>query len=429
MKKRLLALTMGMIMCLGAITPTIASADSVTVVSVGSDLTDEQKDKMFEYFGAKENEVAVIEVNNDEERAYLEGVATEQQIGRRTYSCAFIEETEEGKGINVKTANLTWVTSNMIKSTLTTAGIYDCNVVAASPFAVSGTGALTGIMKAFEIVNGSPLEETKKEIATEEIVISGNLAEDIGSDEAVGIITDVKDTIIGENIVAADEIEQVIINSGDKFEVTLTDDQVQMILNTMVKVASQDYDYERLASTYSSVIDSAADNIGIELEQAKKGFFEKIADFFRSIADWFKNLFTNAKEEIEDNGILDQTDESILGDNVIVDSTVGDTNKDETATEDTTSKDSNTDNSNAETTEPNSNEGDANKTDSNETETTNPNEIDSEESDSETIAPEVGEPDSSSPEATTTDTNQALNQSLCDEYNIPDGDTEGSNTN
>lgn len=429
MKKRLLALTMSIIMCFGVITPTIASADSVTVVSVGADLTDEQKDKMFEYFGVKENEVAVIEVNNDEERAYLEGVATEQQIGRRTYSCAFIEETEEGKGINVKTANLTWVTSNMIKSTLTTAGIYDCNVVAASPFAVSGTGALTGIMKAFEIVNGSPLEETKKEIATEEIVISGNLAEDIGSDEAVGIITDVKDTIIGENIVAADEIEQVIINSGDKFEVTLTDDQVQMILNTMVKVASQDYDYDRLASTYSSVIDSAADNIGLELEQAKKGFFEKIADFFRSIADWFKNLFTSAKEELEDNGILDQTDESILGDNVIVDSTVGDTNKDETASDDTSTEDSSTDNSNDETTKTDSNEEDTNKTETNEAETTNPDETDSEDTNSENIAPEVAEPDASSPEDTTSDTNQTINPSVCDEYNIPDGDIEQSNNN
>lgn len=380
MKKKLLALAMGITLCVGTIVPTIASADSVTVVSVGADLTDEQKGKMFEYFGAQENEVAVIEVNNDEERAYLEGVATEQQIGRRTYSCAFIEETEEGKGINVKTANLTWVTSNMIKSTLTTAGIYDCNVVAASPFAVSGTGALTGIMKAFEIVTGSPLEETKKEIATEEIVISGNLAEDIGSDEAVGIITEVKDTIIGENIVAADKIEQVIINSGDKFEVTLTDDQVQMILNTMVKVASQDYDYERLASTYSSVIDSAADNIGIELEQAKKGFLEKLGDFFRSIIDWFKNIFTSAKEEIEDNGILDQTDESILGDNVIVDSTVGDTNKDEPARDETTSENNTTGNSNT------------------------------------------------GIEATS-DTNQLGPESLCDEYNIPDGDIEENNSN
>lgn len=424
MKKKLLALAMGMTLCVGAIVPTIASADSVTVVSVGADLTDEQKGKMFEYFGTQENEVAVIEVNNDEERAYLEGVATEQQIGRRTYSCAFIEETEEGKGINVKTANLTWVTSNMIKSTLTTAGIYDCNVVAASPFAVSGTGALTGIMKAFEIVTGSPLEETKKEIAIEEIVISGNLAEDIGSDEAVGIITDVKDTIIGENIVAADKIEQVIINSGDKFEVTLTDDQVQMILNTMVKVASQDYDYERLASTYSSVIDSAADNIGLELEQAKKGFLEKLGDFFRSIIDWFKNLFTSAKEETEDNGILDQTDESILGDNVIVDSTIGDVNKDESANDDTTSDNSNTENSNTGTTNTETTESDSNGLETNEVEDT-----DSEVTEPEEIEPETTEPETITPEDTTSGTNQLGPEAFCDEYNIPDGDIKENNSN
>ena len=424
MKKKLLALAMGMTLCVGAIVPTIASADSVTVVSVGADLTDEQKGKMFEYFGTQENEVAVIEVNNEEERAYLEGVATEQQIGRRTYSCAFIEETKEGKGINVKTANLTWVTSNMIKSTLTTAGIYDCNVVAASPFAVSGTGALTGIMKAFEIVTGSPLEETKKEIATEEIVISGNLAEDIGSDEAVGIITDVKDTIIGENIVAADKIEQVIINSGDKFEVTLTDDQVQMILNTMVKVASQDYDYERIASTYSSVIDSAADNIGLELEQAKKGFLEKLGDFFRSIIDWFKNLFTSAKEEIEDNGILDQTDESILGDNVIVDSTVGDANKDESANDDTTSDNSDTENSNTGTTNTETSESDTNGLETNEV-----GDSDSEVTEQEEIEPETAEPETITPEDTTSGTNQLGPEAFCDEYNIPDGDIKENNSN
>ena len=324
----------------------------------------------------------------------------------------------------VKAANLTWVTSNMIKSTLTTAGIYDCNVVAASPFAVSGTGALTGIMKAFEIVTGSPLEETKKEIATEEIVISGTLAEDIGSDEAVGIITEVKDTILGENIVAADKIEQVIINSGDKFEVTLTDDQVQMILNTMVKVASQDYDYERLASTYSSVIDSAADNIGIELEQAKKGFLEKLGDFFRSIIDWFKNIFTSAKEEIEDNGILDQTDESILGDNVIVDSTVGDTNKDEPARDETTSENNTTGNSNTGTTNTENTESDSNEAETNEV-----GETDSKVTEPEEIEPETTKPESITPEETTFDTNQLGPEAFCDEYNIPDGDIEENNSN
>ena len=75
----------------------------------------------------------------------MEGIASEEQIGTRTYSCSYVQPTSDG-GIQVKVANLTYVTSSMIASTLTTSGVENCNVVAASPIAVSGTGALTGIM-------------------------------------------------------------------------------------------------------------------------------------------------------------------------------------------------------------------------------------------------------------------------------------------
>lgn len=322
MRKRLIAIALMCSLGFGAgMQVPAVKADSATVVSVGADLTEAQKDKMFDYFGVNETEVAVIEVNNDEERQYLEGVATEKQIGYRTYSCAYIEETKEGNGINVKVANLNWVTSHMIKSTLATAGIYDCNVVAAAPFEVSGTGALTGIMKAFEIVTGTELEEEKKEIATEEIVITGNLAEQIGNDEAIAIITEVKDTIIAENVINADEIGQVIIDSSKHYNVTLTDEQVEMITNTMVKIAEQDYDYERLENTFHSIMENAADKLGVALENAKdSGFFDKIVNFFRSIVEWFKNLFVSNDKESTGNvdlGILENTNDDLLGDAII----------------------------------------------------------------------------------------------------------------
>ncbi len=53
-----------------------------------------------------------------------------------------------------KVANLTFVTSSMIASTLLTSGVENCNVVAGSPIEVSGTGALTGIMMAYEKARG-----------------------------------------------------------------------------------------------------------------------------------------------------------------------------------------------------------------------------------------------------------------------------------
>ena len=329
MKKKIIAAILSIGFLAGAVArPIIVSADSATVVTIGADLTKAQKNKMFEYFGVDETEVAVIEVTNEDEREYLEGVASEQQIGYRTYSCAFIEHTEKGNGIHVKIANLNWVTSYMIATTLGTAGIYDCNVVAAAPFVVSGTGALTGIMKAFEVVSGESLDEEKKELATEELIMTGDLAEDIGSDEATGLITDIKNTIIGENIVVADQIEQVIIDSSTKYEINLTDEQVDRISSTMEKIANQDYDYERLSDTLSKITESVSEKLGISSEDEAKGFFQKIKDFFQGIWNWLKGLFVGKDEVMKEDetpeadlGILENTNDAILGENAIIDAT------------------------------------------------------------------------------------------------------------
>ena len=117
-----------------------AFADGTRVVTLGANLSTEQRATMLKYFGVNENEVVIVEVNNQEERKYLEGVATEAQLGKKTFSCAYVEPTKSGSGINVKTANITWATSSMIASIMSTVGIEDANVVAAAPFPVSGTG-------------------------------------------------------------------------------------------------------------------------------------------------------------------------------------------------------------------------------------------------------------------------------------------------
>ena len=52
--------------------------------------------------------------------------------------------TQSG-GIKVRTANLNYVTGNMIANALSTAGVTNCEAVAACPYEVSGTGALTGV--------------------------------------------------------------------------------------------------------------------------------------------------------------------------------------------------------------------------------------------------------------------------------------------
>ena len=140
LKKRITSLTICGALILSSIN--FVFADSARVVTIGANLTTEQKAIMLKYFGVNENEVVILEVNNQEERKYLEGIASESQLGNKTYSCAYVEPTKPGNGINVKTANLTWLTSSMVASTLSTTGMTDADVVVASVFPVSGTGVI-----------------------------------------------------------------------------------------------------------------------------------------------------------------------------------------------------------------------------------------------------------------------------------------------
>lgn len=281
--------------------PMVAKADSSKVVTLGANLSDEQKNDMYEYFGTTADKVETIEVTNDDERKYMEGIATESQIGTRTYSCSYVEPTESG-GIQVKTANLTFVTSSMIASTLTTSGVENCNVVAASPIEVSGTGALTGIMMAYESASGEALDEGQKEAATEELVTTGELADAVGQEEATDLMNNVKEEVIEDGITDKDEIQDVVEDNADKLNITLTQEQLDKIVALMEKISQYDYDVKALKDTLEN------------LEGKSDGFFAKI---WNSI----KGLFGGDKG---DGGIINDTKDDILGSDIVTDSTLDD---------------------------------------------------------------------------------------------------------
>lgn len=281
--------------------PMVAKADSSKVVTLGANLSDEQKNDMYEYFGTSADKVETIEVTNDDERKYMEGIATESQIGTRTYSCSYVEPTESG-GIQVKTANLTFVTSSMIASTLTTSGVENCNVVAASPIEVSGTGALTGIMMAYETASGETLDEGQKEAATEELVTTGELADAIGQEEATDLMNNIKQEVIEGGITDKDEIQDVVEDNADNLNITLTQEQLDKIVALMEKISQYDYDVKALKDTLEN------------LAGKSEGFFAKI---WNSI----KGFFGGDKG---DGGIINDTKDDILGSDIVTDSTLDD---------------------------------------------------------------------------------------------------------
>ena len=301
MKKFKRALPVAMAIVLGSTTaPLVVRADSSKVVTLGANLTDSQKNSMYEYFGTSSDKAEVIEVTNADERKYLEGVAPDEQIGTRTYSCSYVEPTTSG-GIQVKVSNLTYVTSSMISSTLLTSGVENCNVVAASPIEVSGTGALTGIMMAYEKATGTTLTDDQKAAATDELVTTGDLANDIGQNKAESVMNDVKKDVIEDGLTDTDDIQNAVENAAKDNNVTLTQEQIDKITELMKNISQYDYDVKALKNTL--------DNI-----DGKSG------GFFSNLWSSIKGIFGG--DDSSDGGIINGTDDSALGDDVVTNSTL-----------------------------------------------------------------------------------------------------------
>lgn len=281
-------------MVMGSMVPTIpAMADAMKVVTLGADLSEDQKNTMLRYFKVDSSQAQIIYVTNQDERDHLSAYVPLEQIGTRTVSCAYVKPTTSG-GIKVRTANLNWVTCNMIASSLSTSGVTNCEVVAACPFEVSGTGALTGIQMAYETASGEKLDETKKELATEEMVVTGNLADSVGQNDATTVINQAKMQVIADNIQNADDIYNIVVNISNNNNVSLSDDEINTIVNLLKQIAEQNYDYSEMQETLERV----NDNVTGQADESD-----------------------DSSDEEDPDSIVNNVDQGALGDNVIESST------------------------------------------------------------------------------------------------------------
>lgn len=300
MKKRGIISAIVCSICLIASNAVPAMADAVKVVTLGADLTDDQKNTMMRYFKVDSSQVQVLTITNQDERDHLSAYVPLEQIGTRTVSCAYVKPTQSG-GIKVRTANLNWVTCNMIATTLSTSGVTNCEVVAACPFEVSGTGALTGILMAYETASGEKLDETKKDLATQEMVVTGEVAQDVGQDDATSVINEAKMQVLSGNVQDANEIYNIVVNIAEQNNTSLSSEQLDRIVELLEQIAQQDYDYEEMKETLETVEENVS---GEPVTDDGDEFVEDSGD-----------------DASDGDSIVEDLDESILGDDVIAGST------------------------------------------------------------------------------------------------------------
>ena len=269
----------------------IAFADAVdgdVIISLGDNLTQAEREAILKEFGEPKN-AQIIVTTNAEEHEYLGGIIPAKQIGSIAISSVMITFTEKGSGLNVEASDrITYITEQNYTNALITAGIEDADIKITSPRNASGTAALTGIMKAYEISTGKAISEEGKKVANEEMIRSAELGEEIGEEKAAEIMSKIKLEVANRKPETTEEVREIVIGIVKNLDVSLSDEQTEKLVELYDKMKSLDIDWNKVANRIEDFASKASDYLASEEGQ---NFLQKLKEVIIVIIDWFASLF------------------------------------------------------------------------------------------------------------------------------------------
>ena len=285
--KKIFSLLLALLLVAGMAVPAYADVNQSRAV-IGADLSDEQVEAVYGMFGIRRGDAIELKMTNAEERTYLEGYVDNSLIGTRSISCVYVELLPEGSGMSVTTSNINWCTGEMYISALATAGITDANIVVAAPFEVSGTAALSGVYKAYEDMTGKKLDDLAKLVSTQELTITGELAAEIGSMDSTAIVNELKMMLDVTQTMSDDEIRAEIREIASRYNVNLTNTQVEQLLTLCRSLEGLDAEslkarVQDVQNTLQKVSEAKTKVVGFV--QGVKKVVDSVSSFFDKIKD------------------------------------------------------------------------------------------------------------------------------------------------
>ena len=275
---------------------------SKSIIALGADLSAEQRATVLSLMDVTEADLAnyqVITITNDMEHQYLDAYLDASVIGSKSLSSVKITPAESGHGVLVTTKNINYCTTGMYRNALLTAGVSDADILVVGPTEISGTAALIGAIKGYEVMSGESVSDTTLDTAMNELITTGEIAmQDADSQDIEELIAFVKAKVAAGGLDSDDQIRSAIEEGEDKFGVTLTEDEINQIIAIMQKINQLGLDpnvlvaqAEDLYSKFGKDFLKNLDTDAIAKEVAKSaasGFFAKIGD---AIKGFFAGLF------------------------------------------------------------------------------------------------------------------------------------------
>ncbi|MGM9986928.1 MAG: DUF1002 domain-containing protein [Bacillaceae bacterium] len=262
------------------------AVDGEVVVSLGRDLTSAQQAAILEEFGV-DNTVRKIEITIEDEFRYLGEELAKKELGKRSLSSAKITLAKKGTGIVVTTKNVTMVTPDMYRNALITAGVQDAIIDVTAPSPVSGTAALTGIMKAYES-QGFTIKDDVKQVANQEIIETAKLGDEVGKEQANNLISSVKEEIAQDMPKNATAMKKLVQEEAQQLNVSLSDEQLKRLTDLFMNMKEANINWDSV----KNALEKAKEKLNQFADSEEgKAFFESIKDFFISAWNWIKDAF------------------------------------------------------------------------------------------------------------------------------------------
>ncbi|MFC3041224.1 DUF1002 domain-containing protein [Virgibacillus xinjiangensis] len=278
-----------LVFLIAAGTASTAGAASTTIMVYGDKLTEQQRTEVRDLVGIDGTDsVEEYDIGGEDYAKYING-----NPNANMYSSARItlEDSGEGLDINIVTPdNITEVTTEMYANALLTAGVENATVDVASPVAVTGHSALTGIYKAYD-VEGAELDKERMELANDELNVATDLAEneEVSQEQVSELLTEIKQMIAEQDPATREEVEQIVQQNLENLEISLSEADRQMLIDLFDRMRDLNIDFNQVRSQLediASTVTEKMEELGLD-----EGFWQKVANFFRDLFQSLSDMF------------------------------------------------------------------------------------------------------------------------------------------
>ena len=294
-RKKTAALLAAIMMLMAPVTVMADSIDTSSnkpYISLGADLNSTEMETVLQLLGVSEEELSnytVVKITNSMEHEYLDSYMISSLIGSRALSSVLVRGEKEGYGIKVTTKNISYCTVGMYQNALATAGITNADITVVGPFKISGTAGLVGVIKAYENMTGEQVDEEKVEAATNELVVTSDIAENIGDSEKAEELVGFIKNEVASNDYTEEEMSALVDEAASEMQVSLSDEDKQNILDLMDKVKGLDIDVTQLQEQVEGLYSKLQGmdlHINLDSEETKSflsNLWDKIVGFFNDL--------------------------------------------------------------------------------------------------------------------------------------------------